>query len=1045
MKNSDGKVLIDGFENPGSVYRGAPFWAWNGKLEPEELRRQIRLMHEMGLGGFFMHSRVGLGTAYLSDEWFDCVKACIDEAEKLDMQAWLYDEDRWPSGAGGGLVTSDPQYRARKVESNVVAADAASGFKPTGEVLAVFAGKVDRHRVSGLRRVDSLQAKLKSGESFLHFQVVTDDCSPWFNGQTYLDTLNPDAVKKFIEVTHEVYRKKIGKTFGKRVPGIFTDEPHYGHNVCQHRGGECYRNPWTAKLAATFRSRYGYELVDHLPELFFDVEGVKFSRARLNYIDCITTMFVDAFARQVGEWCEKNNLMFTGHVLMEDTLRQQTEAVGSAMRFYEHMQAPGMDLLTEHWLVYETAKQVTSAARQFDRKWRLTETYGCTGWDFPFSGHKALGDWQAALGINVRCQHLAWYTMAAEAKRDYPAAIFYQSPWYRDYKQVEDYFARINLAMTQGKEVRDLLVIHPIESSWTMIRREWRDAVETDEYDFRLVALRNCLLTSGIDFDFGDEELMTRHTRLVRENGQAVLYVGKAAYRVVVVPELITVRASTLELLRKFVAMGGKVVCVGKPAEYVDGLASAQAAELAAVCDRVGKIGPALVKAVESPARRVRITDGQGKDVAPALHLLREDAQSDYLFICNTGKKPEDGGMQHAGMVRERKKQYPEVEVCIRTEKKGAVLELDPETGRIYRARAEKTADGWRIKTSLAELGSRMFVVQAVASGKYPSRPQLETVKAKELAPAAWNIRLSEDNVVVFDRFGWQVNGGAMKPSQYVLAIDDELRKLVGVPARGGAMVQPWAQSRHPGKALRVKIAAGFDCRRLPSGPLFVGLETPERFEVRVNGCKLINDSECGWWCDRSLRKLPVGPEMLRCGHNEITLEGDYDGTHPGLEMVYLLGNFGTELKGLQTTLVAAPETLRIGDWVRQGLTFYAGSTIYSAPAKAALQKGERLFVTIPDYRGVALRILVDGVPVGMIAWPPQELDITDYVGNGKFELGVEVVGSRRNSHGPFYCKDKWPSWTGPGQFKEELTPGYQLVPCGLMRPPVLEVRREKS
>ena len=46
------------------------------------------------------------------------------------------------------------------------------------------------------------------------------------------------------------------------------------------------------------------------------------------------------------------------------------------------------------------------------------------------AGHKALGDWQVALGINLRCQHLSFYTMAAQAKRDYPASIFFQSPWW---------------------------------------------------------------------------------------------------------------------------------------------------------------------------------------------------------------------------------------------------------------------------------------------------------------------------------------------------------------------------------------------------------------------------------------------------------------------------------------------------------------------------------------------------------------------------------------------------------------------------------------
>ena len=101
------------FANPGAEFRGAPFWAWNGELDPETCRRQIDLLHDAGIGGFFMHSRVGLRTPYLSNRWFECVDACVDEAKKLKMRAWLYDEDRWPSGAAGGLVTSNPRYRVR--------------------------------------------------------------------------------------------------------------------------------------------------------------------------------------------------------------------------------------------------------------------------------------------------------------------------------------------------------------------------------------------------------------------------------------------------------------------------------------------------------------------------------------------------------------------------------------------------------------------------------------------------------------------------------------------------------------------------------------------------------------------------------------------------------------------------------------------------------------------------------------------------------------------------------------------------------------------
>ena len=101
------------FENPTSEYRGAPFWAWNGDLKPDELKRQIGWLQEMGFGGFHMHCRTGLVTPYLSEEFFQLIQTCVDEAKDRKMLAWLYDEDRWPSGAAGGIVTKDRTKRAR--------------------------------------------------------------------------------------------------------------------------------------------------------------------------------------------------------------------------------------------------------------------------------------------------------------------------------------------------------------------------------------------------------------------------------------------------------------------------------------------------------------------------------------------------------------------------------------------------------------------------------------------------------------------------------------------------------------------------------------------------------------------------------------------------------------------------------------------------------------------------------------------------------------------------------------------------------------------
>jgi hypothetical protein len=101
------------FQSPSALFRGAPFWSWNTKLDPDQLCRQIDVMKKMGLGGFHMHSRTGMNTPYLSDAFMAAVKACVEKAEREEMLAWLYDEDRWPSGTAGGLVTKNPECRAR--------------------------------------------------------------------------------------------------------------------------------------------------------------------------------------------------------------------------------------------------------------------------------------------------------------------------------------------------------------------------------------------------------------------------------------------------------------------------------------------------------------------------------------------------------------------------------------------------------------------------------------------------------------------------------------------------------------------------------------------------------------------------------------------------------------------------------------------------------------------------------------------------------------------------------------------------------------------
>ena len=702
--------LISRIESPGVEFRGTPFWAWNSKLDPETLRRQIRVMKEMGMGGFFMHSRVGLNTPYLGEEWFECIRSCIDEAEKLGMKAWLYDEDRWPSGAAGGLVTNEEKYRIRELQM--------AGELPERAVeLATFALKLDGTAITAMRRLGGKDDPVEAGETKVIFSWQTAEPMSWYNGQTYLDTMNPEAVAKFLRVTHDRYFSEIGDKFGHAVPGIFTDEPHYlpalfsdntktlrFTNGRQDQPYKFSSLPWTGRMPELFREKYGYDLIEHLPELFFETAGEELSRTRVNFFDLATELFVTSFSKQIGEWCEKHGFVLTGHVLAEDTLTSQRMRVGAAMRFYEYMQMPGIDQLTERRAIYDTAKQCVSVAHQFGRERRLSETYGVTGWDFPLFGHKALGDWQYALGINHRVHHLAWYSMAAEAKRDYPASIFYQAPWYKEYHVVEDYFSRLGAALSEGEEVRDLLVIHPIESTWGWKHEPNLTDDERLAEDNRLIDLRNALLKVNLDFDYGDESILARHAAV--DGG--MLRVKFASYKAVLVPQLRTIRATTLKLLSDFAAAGGTVAYVGTPPRYVDGVRSLLAAE---AFRKFAPVVPAEFDRVLSPSvRNVSLRVPGGGEAASTLTLLKRGADFQTLFVCNTGHDLDSFEQMEEPRVCDRRKVLPEVEVRLKSRGAGRVVELDLDTGKFH-AVESVFRDGWRIfRTSFGELGSRLFI-----------------------------------------------------------------------------------------------------------------------------------------------------------------------------------------------------------------------------------------------------------------------------------------------------------------------------------------------
>ena len=199
-KNKSESLDMNLFENPASEYRAAPFWAWNGDLKKDKLLRQIDAFKAMGFGGFHMHSRSGLSTGYLSEKFMDMVKACRDKAEQEEMLAWLYDEDRYPSGFAGGLVTENPAYRQKLLR---ISAE-PKAFVPEEEGVktgkAYLAGVFDIELnadgfMTGYKKIEQGQ-EAKGLKRYFYVETAGED--GWWNNTAYADYLCPKRLRNLL-------------------------------------------------------------------------------------------------------------------------------------------------------------------------------------------------------------------------------------------------------------------------------------------------------------------------------------------------------------------------------------------------------------------------------------------------------------------------------------------------------------------------------------------------------------------------------------------------------------------------------------------------------------------------------------------------------------------------------------------------------------------------------------------------------------------------------------------------------------------------------
>ena len=831
-KNTEKSLDIDCFRTPGSEYRGAPFWAWNSRLEIKELERQIDVFKEMGLGGFHMHVRTGLENEYLSDEFMELVRGCVDKAKKENMLAWLYDEDRWPSGAAGGIVTKDRRFGARYLSFTPEKSENAQELLACYDVVLRDDGFIESYR----RIAENDSA---AGVKWYAYMKL---CAPrnFHNGQPYLDTLNPEAVKRFVEVTHERYKATAGDEFGKTVPAIFTDEPQFTRKSTLNNSFDLMevRLPWTDRVPELYNEKYGCDILDTLPELLWDKADGETSVHRYRYHDFIAELFSSAFADTIGAWCEKNSIAFTGHMMEEPSLHSQCAALGEAMRSYRSFQIPGIDLLCSNY-EFTTAKQCQSAVHQYGREGMLSELYGVTGWECDFRTYKQQGDWQAALGVTVRVPHLSWYAMKGEAKRDYPASIHYQSPWYKEYPVIENHFARVNTAMTRGVPVVRVAVIHPIESFWLHWGPNDKSALYRGDLNDRFMNVTKWLLEGSVDFDFISESLLPE----LCPNGGAPLKVGKMEYDAVIVPGCETLRSTTVERLNAFREQGGHLIFMGKAPSLCDAVLSDAGKKLCEKSAAVDFSRAALLRELEdNRVLTIRMANGHLCD--KIIYQLRRDNDCLWLFAANA-YEPED----------EENDEGRDIRIILNGIYSAEIY--DTGTGDTYSANAE-------YKNGKTVISRRMYgydslLIKLVEGERNAVQEPAENPEELETCyPYEMEYSLSEDNILLLDQAEYKLSGDdCFSEAEELLRLDNICRRRLGITERGGSIIQPWCVGDRE-DIDKVTLKFSFYSKIDYSGAA-LALENAAKSAVTLNGIPA-DMTSAGYYVDITIDKIVLPP-----------------------------------------------------------------------------------------------------------------------------------------------------------------------------------------
>ncbi|HJR80315.1 MAG TPA: glycosyl hydrolase [Anaerolineales bacterium] len=559
-------VHIDNFRNPSRDYGILPFWFLNGELAPKEMMYQLREFRDKGMPGIILHGRYGLETPYVGETYLERIRFAVEEAEKLGLQTWIYDEMNWPSGtADKRVLQARPDLAERYIE--------CINFTVRGPWFTYLTGADSRYLdFEKSTPVAAFAVRLDGDQEVIDLtpNLSFRDVIPWEAppgnwrllyivekiADYYIDALNPEATAEFLRLGYDPYASAVDAKMSTQMLGFYTDEPAMHYYLS---GGDTPIVPWTKDMFRRFQARNGYNLRPRLPDLFFDIRPDS-ARVRYDFYNTLTEFYSQAYYQQIHEWCQKNNVLFTGHLLYEEWLRRLIRVEGNLFKHYTHMDVVGVDHLypiigsQDRPEEHVAMKVGSSAAHQLGSPRLLCESFGGIFMDTTMQRMKWIADWEYVLGVNLLNPHGFHYTLEGPRKRDWPPSMFYQYPWWPYYGEFSNYISRLSQLLSGGRHVAKVAVLWPMNSMFaTYTPQSHNPFGDRTESDFN--TLTDLLLRLHYDFDYLDEDTLASATI----QGGAVL-VHEEAYQLIILPPMTHLKLATLDHLEKFVQAGGRLL-----------------------------------------------------------------------------------------------------------------------------------------------------------------------------------------------------------------------------------------------------------------------------------------------------------------------------------------------------------------------------------------------------------------------------------------------------------------------------------------------------